>query len=111
MHQPSGNSSEHRLALLLSDVVLELHQLVGHAVERLAELVKLVAAGDVGALFQPSRGDRLGATSQGEDGVDERTTLLVAEADSGQKCERDDGEELELESVHELVGLASLRGT
>ena len=52
MHQAGGDAAEHRLALFLSDVLGQLHELVRHAVERVAELLELVLRVDRHALVE-----------------------------------------------------------
>ena len=58
--EAGGDLAEHRLPLLPPDVLLELHEAVGHRVERVAELADLVAAGDGDALVHAAFGDGLG---------------------------------------------------
>ena len=86
--------AEHRLPLLLSDVVLELHDPVGHAVEGLSQLVELVTPGNVDPLLEPALGDRLRATHEREDRADEGSAPVVADRDRGQQRQCDHEEEL-----------------
>ena len=44
--QAGRDAAEHRLPFLLPDVLLQLDEAIGHRVERVAELVDLVAAAD-----------------------------------------------------------------
>ena len=76
--EAGGDAAEHRLALLPLDVLLQLDQLVGHRVERLAELGELVAGPDVHAFLEVARREGLGAALQREDRRDELAAEEVA---------------------------------
>ena len=71
--QAGGDAAEHRLALLLPDVLLQLDEAVGHRVERVAELVDLVTSRKRDALVEPPFGNRAGRPGQREDARDEAT--------------------------------------
>ena len=85
VHQPGGDAAEHRLPFLLADVFLELDEPVGHRVERVAQLVDLVAAADRDPLVHLAGGNRPRGVRQGEDPGDERARPDPAEHDRAEQ--------------------------
>ncbi len=97
MHEAGGDLAEHGLPLLAPDVLLELHQTVGHGVEGVAELADLVLAGDGHALVHAALCEGLGGPGEGEDAGDEGTAPEPAQDDRAEQREADGDEELPLE--------------
>src|SRR5205814_506132 len=77
--QPRRDASEHRLAFLLSNVLLELDEPVRHGIERVAQLADLVVAAQRDARVELALGDRPRDARQREDATDERAAPEKAE--------------------------------
>ena len=96
--QAGGDLAEHRLAFLFPDVLLQLHQAIGHRVEGVAELMDFVLAADGDALVHAAFGDRLGGVREGEDAGDEVAAPEPAEDHRAEQRQADGDEELELKA-------------
>ena len=107
VNEARRHAAEHRLPLFLPHVLGELDELVGHAVERVAELLELVARGDGDAFVEPALRDGVRAAHQREDGLDERAAEEVADADGDEQREADDEDQLTGENVGDGVGFAA----
>ncbi len=108
MDQAGGDLAEHRLAFLLSDVFLQLHEAIGHRVEGVAELVDLVLAADRDALVHAALGDRLGGAGEREDAGDEAAAPQPAEDHRAEQREADGDEELSAEAASAVRRLQSV---
>ena len=97
MHEAGGDLAEHGLAFLAPDVLLELHEAVGHGVEGVTELANLVAPGDGHALVHTALCERLGGPGEREDAGDEGTAPEPAQDDRAEQREADGDEQLALE--------------
>ena len=96
VHESSGNPPEHRLALLPLDVLLQLDQLIGHRVERLAEIEEFVVGEDLHASLELTGRQRMCAALQREDRRDELASKQIPDRDHRQQDDRDRDDELPL---------------
>ena len=98
VHEAGRHAAEHRLPLLLSHVLGELDELVGHAVEGVAQLPEFVFRGNRDALVEAPCGDGVRAAHEREDRLDERAPEEVADADGDEQREADDEDQLAREA-------------
>ena len=105
--EPGRHAAEHGLPLLLPDVFGQLDELVGHAVEGVAELLELVLGGDRDALIEPAFRDGVGAAHELEDRPDERASEEDANGHRDEKGDADDEAELQRQLVRHGVRFAA----
>ncbi len=103
--QAGRDLPEHRLPLLLSDVLLQLHEPVGHRVEGVAELPDLVAPRHGDPLVHAPVRNRPRRARQREDARDERAAPDRSHDDRAEQRETDRDEQLPLQPVQHAVGL------
>ena len=92
--QAGGDPAEHRLPFLLTHVLLQLDDAVGHRVEGVAELLQLVVSGERDPLVEAPFADGQGGALEREDAGDEGAGPEVADHQRAEERRADDVEEL-----------------
>ena len=88
VHEAGGDAPEHRLAFLLPDVLLQLHDAVGHRVEGVAELFELVLAAHRDPLVEAALGNRQRRAPEREDAGQEGPAPQRADDDGAEQRAR-----------------------
>src|SRR4029450_3975634 len=89
--------AEHRLPLLLTNLLLQFNQAIGHGVERVTELADFILPGKRDPLVHATVGDRASDPRQREDALDERSAPDPSEDDRAEQCETNRRKQLDLQ--------------
>lgn len=106
MHQADRDPSEHRLALFLSHIFLQLYEPVGHVVEGETKLPDFVRRIHANSFSKVALGQGFRSARQREDGFNEPVASEISETEHDHERDKNRNPQLPLQSNRNFKRLA-----